>query len=81
MSGEDEFIWNDDDVTVDGVVCWFIGAILLTTFAIVSLVVSNVFHLTLNEGAALTIVLAVLPYLVGKFFYFVFLLNESSWGD
>ena len=81
MSGEDEFIWNDDSVQVDGVVCWFIGAILLTCFAIVSMVLSNVFHLTLNEGAALTIVLAVLPYLVGKFFYFVFLLNESSWAD
>lgn len=81
MSGEDEFIWNDDSVQVDGVVCWFIGAILLTVFAIVSMVLSNVFHLTMHAGAALTIVIAVLPYLVGKFFYFVFLLNESSWGD
>ena len=78
---EDEFIWNDDSVEVDGVVCWFIGAILLTVFAIISMVLSNVFHLTVQEGAALTIVLAVVPYLVGKFFYFVFLLNESAWGD
>ena len=79
MSGEDGFICNDDDVQVDGVVCWFIGAILLACFGIVSMVLSNVFHVTLHAGAALTIVIAVLPYLVGKFFYFVFLLNESNW--
>jgi len=80
MSGEDEFIWNDDSVQVDGVVCWFIGAILLACFGIVSMVISNVFHVSIHAGAALTIVIAVLPYVVGKFFYFVFLLNESNWG-
>jgi ABC-type antimicrobial peptide transport system permease subunit len=70
---DDEFIWNDDDVKVDGIVCWFLGAILITTLAIISMVIASIFHLTMQEGLVVAILVAIVPYFIGRFFYVVVL--------
>jgi len=70
---DDEFIWNDDSVEVDGLVCWFLGAILITTLTIISMVIANIMHLTLQEGLVVAILIAIVPYFVGRFFYVVVL--------
>ena len=71
---DDEFIWGDEsEVEVDGLVCWFLGAILLTTLTIISMVIANIMHLRLQEGLVVAILIAVVPYFVGRFFYVVVL--------